>query len=654
MLTKHWRRALAALLLGTVSPVSSFAWQDDSAKKTITYTLQHRQPADVYRALEPLIGDPKNCTIQTVDAQRQLIVTGPNWVHETAQEVIRQLEHADNNVRIEPELVVASYRCPVNELLQIEKRLAEEFQSNELSTSRLPGSEVLFIRTTRANHEKLSQWLQRSNPNPTQANANTSPPSPNSDRASNAPRPVPKNEPFNLPSTVGANPGNAIRPGSPGKSSPANAPIANDPQATQLLRRSMATPASVQEVTRRELATLLPNRLRADLGNPNVLWLVTALGDARIHFDTNRNEIQIDGPTRVVLQIERLMVSMQNNRSLGSAGVQNRVLILRKDLQPGLIEPIAPISNPQQNARPDSTALPSRILGIRQVSFTSPQDPAPAVAPPAPNTSGDQPPIEGDDRPRLPQFEGVQIESLPDLDAIILRGRNAELDQLTEIIKQLEQVSELTKPTVEIIPLLHANADRVAKLIEQTQVNLIGTRQGRATVTALVKPNAVMIIGWGDAVIAIKELISKLDQAVPSDSQFIVIRLKHATAATLQTTLQSFFASRQGLGPVIQATADARSNSLVVHGAPRDLEEVRVLVEQLDVPHGSSIQRARVFTIQHSLAADVAQTLQQAIQGTGTTNKNQAIELLDKSGKPWLLPEYSTKRKLPSTIETTP
>ncbi len=104
MLTKHWRRALAALLLGTVSPVSSFAWQDDSAKKTITYTLQHRQPADVYRALEPLIGDPKNCTIQTVDAQRQLIVTGPNWVHETAQEVIRQLEHADNNVRVEPEL----------------------------------------------------------------------------------------------------------------------------------------------------------------------------------------------------------------------------------------------------------------------------------------------------------------------------------------------------------------------------------------------------------------------------------------------------------------------------------------------------------------------------------------------------------------------
>ena len=58
-----------------------------------------------------------------------------------------------------------------------------------------------------------------------------------------------------------------------------------------------------------------------------------------------------------------------------------------------------------------------------------------AVAEPAANA-----PI--DTTESLRQFEGVDVESLPDLDVIILRGRDQDLDQLAEIIQQLERISQ--------------------------------------------------------------------------------------------------------------------------------------------------------------------------------------------------------------------
>ncbi|MEZ6076014.1 MAG: hypothetical protein R3C56_10185 [Pirellulaceae bacterium] len=37
----------------------------------------------------------------------------------------------------------------------------------------------------------------------------------------------------------------------------------------------------------------------------------------------------------------------------------------------------------------------------------------------------------------LQPFEGVQVEMLPEIDAIILRGRSQQLQDLAEIIKRL-------------------------------------------------------------------------------------------------------------------------------------------------------------------------------------------------------------------------
>ena len=87
--------------------------------------------------------------------------------------------------------------------------------------------------------------------------------------------------------------------------------------------------------------------------------------------------------------------------------------------------------------------------------------------------------------------------------------------------------------------------------------------------------------------------------------------------------------------PVITAvTADSRTNSLLVNAAPRDLAEVRLLVEQLDVDSSESVNQVRIVVLKNALALDVSTTLNAALlaaRGGGAgaaAGRNAALELL--------------------------
>ena len=126
------------------------------------------------------------------------------------------------------------------------------------------------------------------------------------------------------------------------------------------------------------------------------------------------------------------------------------------------------------------------------------------------------------------------------------------------------------------------------------------------------------MIGWGDAINSVKELIEKLDQPVEPQTQLRVFRLRHAPAAAASTTVQEFFAKRTGLGPKVTVTPDVRSNSLIVQAAPRDMAEVELLVTRIDTGRSESVNQVRVFKLKNSLAANLATTLQAAMESQRT------------------------------------
>ncbi len=247
----------------------------------------------------------------------------------------------------------------------------------------------------------------------------------------------------------------------------------------------------------------------------------------------------------------------------------------------------------------------------------------PTAAPPAGTPEGVAPPV--DVAPLGDLSPDIEIEALPELDIIILRGDRHDVDEVLRIIEEIERLSAEEEPVIEVYTLRHVGSDAVGLLIAKIEEALLASRQGRVSVTALVKPNALLLIGRGEAVEVVRELLEKLDQPVSPESQARVFRLHHAAASTVATTIQQFLASRESLGTKALVTPDVRSNSIVVHAAPRDMQEVERLVQRLDVAESQAVNQLRVFRLKNTLAADLGPLLQNAISGGGAADQPSSV-----------------------------
>ncbi len=395
--------------------------------------------------------------------------------------------------------------------------------------------------------------------------------------------------------------------------------------AIESARRELSVSAAQMGPLQATLMHLFQGRVAADSAKPNQIELRLNTGVVVVDFAPAQQRLAIQGPAALSNDIANIIAAL----ALPSSEKLVRIVPLNDNGQVSLTKSaFMPPSVPTQSAS-TKFSVPS-FLGLRRTQFTSAlQDENPTKLGTPTDTA------KPNQTPSLPlqQFEGVQVEMLPEIDAIILRGRDQQLNDLAEIIKQLDEASRLIQPEIEVLPLQHINSDSMAKLMVETQEKLVGTRQGRVTVKAIVKPNALLVIGWGEAIKAARDLVTKLDQPVEPNSQFAVFQLQHADASELQTQLKGFFTSREGLGPVIQSMVDDRTNAVVVNAAPRDIQEIRLLIEKLDVPRGASMQHARVFQIRNGLASDVAEALTKALTAP-TTGKSSSIQLQDEDGRP--------------------
>ena len=236
------------------------------------------------------------------------------------------------------------------------------------------------------------------------------------------------------------------------------------------------------------------------------------------------------------------------------------------------------------------------------------QDPVRPVPPPLPD--GVVPPAEGGG-----VIGPVQIEFMEGLDVIIIRGNKRDVDRVTRIIEDIERLSAQTEPTVEVYELQFVDNEAVVTVVTDVYNQYFAPRYGSVTITPLVKPNAVLLVGRPEAVAAARNLITKVDQPVPPDSQFRVYQLKHMPVAQAEETLTEFYEERGGLGTRVRVSADFRSNSIIVQGSPRDLDEISAILERLDVAEIEAVNELRVFHLRNTLADDLAPVIQRAIRG---------------------------------------
>lgn len=242
----------------------------------------------------------------------------------------------------------------------------------------------------------------------------------------------------------------------------------------------------------------------------------------------------------------------------------------------------------------------------------------------------------------------VQIEVVDSVGLIIVKGSKRDVARTLQVIEQIKSQAKQTEPLVEVMQLQHSNSEAVSNLVTQLYERIYQPRQGTVSITALVQPNALLLIGRPEVVESVKTLVAKIDQPLDVTDQLKVIRLEHASAVDLETRIASFFQGtttgaggipqaqgaaaggagaqgnfQGGLATKVRVSSDYRTNALIVKASPREVAEVEKLVKQLDVEGAETESRVQVFPLKHSVAQELQAVITQILTGQAAAGAGQ-------------------------------
>ena len=337
-----------------------------------------------------------------------------------------------------------------------------------------------------------------------------------------------------------------------------------------------------------------------------------------ISIDENRNELLIDGSAKsidAVMKLLRIIDRDEAEQTRTQIKPSSKYVCQVADQLPAEIDRIRAATNSKSIAKVPVNGKP---LGLadetqRRVPAAKGNDEQRKEETPDPTDR----PLTG----ALGNFKGeVNIEVIEDLNVMIIRGNERDVDQIMDVIKQIEKLSEATSPEVHLIHLRNVDSESLAELLTSVYEKLTKF-PGKATqpresvaIIPVSKPNSLLIVAPQTDVESILDLADQLDKPVDPQTEFEVFALKSAVAADVETLITDFYKERKALGAKVLVIADARSNAVIVRARPRDLDEIKELISKMDRDEVGSVNQVKVFVLKNAVATELAAVITTAIQ----------------------------------------
>ena len=217
-----------------------------------------------------------------------------------------------------------------------------------------------------------------------------------------------------------------------------------------------------------------------------------------------------------------------------------------------------------------------------------------------------------------------------DAQQIIITGDADDVDFIEQILLMME--GQASPAVIEVFQMSNATATALAPIIEkaiQSRIEVTGGtgRQTKFSINAEGRSNSLIVAATAEIMEQIRELVGRLDVEDVADAPAMrMIPLVHVRAAEAVPTLRSYIeeiSKIRKIPPESQATVRAieRSNTVLLVGTPKDLEEIEELVKTIDVElteeqKEASFMRADVIIVQlkNAQAEDVAKVLTDMIE----------------------------------------
>ncbi|MFN4290090.1 MAG: type II secretion system secretin GspD [Permianibacter sp.] len=202
---------------------------------------------------------------------------------------------------------------------------------------------------------------------------------------------------------------------------------------------------------------------------------------------------------------------------------------------------------------------------------------------------------------------------------LVINDSAANIERLVEIIRQIDKASE---EEVEIIPLKHASADEIVRILENLD------RQGakaedpinKPRFTADVRTNSILLSAAGKARLRLRAMIAQLDQPVASGGNTKVIYLHYAKAEDVAKVLtgvsQQLEKQEEGKkseggsprgrnGENFSIDSHEDTNALVITAPPDMMRSLEAVIRQLDIRRAQVHVEAMIVEISDNKAKEL-------------------------------------------------
>ena len=233
--------------------------------------------------------------------------------------------------------------------------------------------------------------------------------------------------------------------------------------------------------------------------------------------------------------------------------------------------------------------------------------------------------------------ERIRLSARDDAGLLVLSAPETELEPVRDLIARLDQVQGDAEQPVRAIKLDRADAEQVARTINDffDRRNRATGQRGRAAAAASAvsivgdRRTSTLLISAADADYArILELIEIFDAPAPArDMQVRIVPLANARVGEIRGLLESlvesvrgpqywWFGGRGGQATdTLDVNYDERTNSVIIVGQGEGFDTMQSLIERLDVPTAPGLARVvRAVRLESANPDAVARALRSATQ----------------------------------------
>jgi type II secretion system protein D len=235
----------------------------------------------------------------------------------------------------------------------------------------------------------------------------------------------------------------------------------------------------------------------------------------------------------------------------------------------------------------------------------------------------------GPTRGRGPQAqpeEGIRAVADDRTNLVLLRGSGDDMTLAEQVAKQLDTDDVPGAAQMRIFALENARAEEMVKTVEATLPKTPAGRDNKnqirytteARVTADASTNRLIVSAPIDQMPAIEKLIVELDKAVSDAGGTRVVQVKvgdaQQIAQVLNQALGQAGGARRGRNAApagtFRASAETRTNSIVLIGSAADIGQAASLIDELDRQPEGETREIHVVRLEAGRASDIARSLQ--------------------------------------------